>query len=115
MAFIDTGAGSRPLRATWQDFPPEYIHALRQASADGQVRLGPMTWNDARFAQREFYRLIAVLRRAEGSAADDKAASLAEIARRLRVSCPRCDDGDLTLHWLVLKENPIVAAMRSGR
>lgn len=109
MAFTDTGP-TRPLRASWRDFPTEYIDALRRAAADGTVRLGPMTWNDARFAQREFYRLIAVLRRA-AEATDNEAAALDQIARRLRVSCPRCADGDLTLHWLVLKENPIVAAM----
>jgi hypothetical protein len=108
MAFTDTG--SRALRASWRDFPLEYIEALRQADTE-EVRLGPMTWNDARFAQREFYRLIAVLRRAPVD--DPTAVLLDDIARRLRVSCPRCEDGDLTLHWLVLKKNPIIAAMRS--
>lgn len=107
MSFTNTG--SRPLRASWQDFPAEYIEALRQAGAGGDVRLGPMAWNDARFAQREFYRLVAILRRT--ATTDPSAAELDAIARRLRVSCPRCETGDLTLHWLVLKKNPIIAAM----
>jgi len=100
--------GARPIRTDWRDFPTEYIQALNAAGADGSVKLGPMSWNDARFAQREFYRLIAVLRRMAPS--DEEAARLDSIARRLRVSCPRCE-ADLTRHWFVLQANPIVQGM----
>ena len=107
---IDTADGARPVRTDWRDFPVEYIQALNAAGADGSVQLGPMSWNDARFAQREFYRLIAVLRR---MAPDDVEANrLDSIAKRLRVSCPRCET-DLNRHWFVLQANPIVEGMRN--
>jgi hypothetical protein len=105
---IDTADGARPVRTDWRDFPAEYIQALNAAGTDGSVQLGPMSWNDARFAQREFYRLIAVLRRMAPT--DDEAGRLDLIARRLRVSCPRCET-DLTRHWFVLQANPIVQGM----
>lgn len=108
-ATADLG-GSRPLRLSWRDYPPEYITMLREAGDKETSRLGPMTWNDVRFAQREFYRLVATLRRnvQEG---DQEAVPLDEIARRLRASCPRCEH-DLTRHWFILKSNPLVKAMR---
>lgn len=109
MTDTTTPDNARPSRATWRDFPPEYITALDIAGRDGSVQLGPMSWNDARFAQREFYRLIAVLRRMAPS--DEEAAKLDEIARRLRVSCPRCE-ADLTKHWFMLRANPIVQGMK---
>ena len=101
--------GARPVRTNWRDFPGEYITALQVAGREGSVQLGPMSWNDARFAQREFYRLMAVLRRTAPT--DAEAAKLDEIARRLRVSCPRCET-DLTRHWFSLQANPIVEGMK---
>jgi hypothetical protein len=102
----------RPLRLSWRDFPPEYIDALRTAATvEGRTaRLGPMSWNDARFSQREFYRLVATLRRnvTEG---DQEALALDNIARQLRVSVPRCEH-DLKQHWFILKANPLVKAVR---
>jgi hypothetical protein len=109
----DTVAGDiRPLRLSWRDFPPEYAAALRSAATNGSAQLGPMSWNDARFSQREFYRLVAVLRR-NVSEGDTEAAPLDDIARQLRVSVPRCDH-DLTKHWFILKANPLVKAMRGA-
>jgi hypothetical protein len=102
----------RPFRTSWRDFPPEYIEALKQADAEGEARIGPMSWNDARFSQREFYRLVACLRRnsVEG---DTEAAALDQIARKLRVSGPRCEE-DLTKHWFVLKANPLWRPIQAG-
>ena len=104
--------GARPLRLSWRDFPPEYISALRTAATvEGRTaRLGPMSWNDARFSQREFYRLVATLRRnvQEG---DQDALPLDAVARQLRVSVPRCEH-DLKQHWFILKANPLVKAIR---
>ncbi len=105
-----TSNSTRPLRTDWHDFPPEYITALKVAGREGFVRLGPMSWNNARFSQREFYRLVAVLRRQAPT--DPEAATLDNIARQLRVSCPRCDE-DVTQHWFMLQANPIVEGMRS--
>jgi hypothetical protein len=103
------------LRASWRDFPAEYVEALRSTAVtgSGQVQLGPMSWSDARFAQREFYRLIAVLRQ-EAKTGDSAAVELDQLARGLRVSCPRCEH-DLTQHWFVLKANPIVQAVSQAR
>ncbi len=106
---VDNSSGARPVRTDWRDFPVEYITALNVAGRDGSIQLGPMSWNDARFAQREFYRLIAVLRRMAPT--DAEAAKLDGIARRLRVSCPRCET-DLAKHWFVLQANPIVEGMK---
>lgn len=108
---LDRG-GAAPVRLSWRDFPPEYISALRTAAGPSRVaRLGPMSWNDARFSQREFYRLVATLRRnvEEG---DSEAFPLDDIARQLRCSVPRCEE-DLTQHWFILKANPLVKAVRA--
>lgn len=101
---------NRPIRDSWRDYPPEYITALVTAHREGEVRLGPMAWNDVRFSQREWYRLTATLRRTASE--DTDAAGYLAMADTLRVSCPRCEaPHDLRLHWFVLKANPIVAAV----
>lgn len=94
-----------PTRRGWEEFPSAYAERLRETQYTLPLKMGPMSWNDARFAQRElryFFRALAGAARRR----DEQAAPLHQLAQRLRISCPRTDD-DPNLHWVILKPNPL--------
>jgi hypothetical protein len=97
------GRPTTPVRRDWREFPIAYADHLRETQRTLPLQLGPMSWNDARFAQRElryFFRALAARRH------DPEASVLYSLSQRLRISCPRVD-GNPTQHWVVLKLNPL--------
>jgi hypothetical protein len=90
-------------RRGWRDFPAEYAAILSKTRHTLPVTLGPMSWNEARYAQRELHRFFDALR----LASEGEAVELYKLTQRLRISCPRVDGKDKQ-HLVILQLNPLL-------
>lgn len=108
----------RDARRDYRHFPPEYSELLFRFDASGSAAIGPMSLRDAKHAVRDLYRFKMFLTSGADTDPDDEhcrdllnifATCILSVEPASVASGP---DNALT-HIVVLRRNPVVAAVRA--